>query len=265
MKIFKRVISTIAAAALMTVTLTACSKSSSSDGDGGTIKFGTFAEFPPFEYIVAKGVIGEFDGIDIAIAKQIGDDNDKDVLIENMDFDSLIDKLDSGDIDAAISGMTVTDERKQKVDFSEPYFNSKQVMIVNQKSDIAKATDMSNKRIVVIKGYTGETCVKKLGYSFQSFKKGSEAILELVNGKCDVVVLDSDTAQKYVNDYKELKIVEDSAQFPSEEYAVAVKKGNSELLEKINKTIKKMKEDGKITELAVKYADSDKSSSSASK
>ena len=259
MKKIRKVLCTITAAALMAVTFTACSNSSSS-GDGekkGEIKFGTNAEFPPFEYVVAKGVIGEFDGIDMAIAKQIADDNDKEAKIENMEFDSLLVALDNGKIDAAIAGMTVTDERKEKVDFSDTYYNAKQVMIVKEDSDIAKASDMKDKKIVVIQGYTGETCVKELGYSYQSFKKGTEAILELVNGKCDVVVIDSATADKYVKDNKGLKIVEDNDQFANEEYAIAVKKGNKELLDQINKTLKKMKDDGKIAELATKYLDAE--------
>jgi polar amino acid transport system substrate-binding protein len=257
MKKFVKVLSMTVAAAIMAVTFTACADSSSSSDSksGGSIKFGTNAEFPPFEYVVSKGVIGEFDGIDMAIAKQIGEDNNKEAKIENMEFDSLLVALDNGKIDAAIAGMTVTDERKEKVDFSEPYYNAKQVMIVKEDSNIAKASDMSDKKIVVIQGYTGETCVKKLGFSYQSFKKGTEAIMELVNGKCDVVVIDSATADKYVKDNKGLKVVEDNKEFENEEYAIAVKKGNKELLDEINKSIKKMKEDGKINELAAKYAD----------
>lgn len=257
MKKFVKILSMTVSAAIMAVTFTACADSSSSSDSksGGSIKFGTNAEFPPFEYVVSKGVIGEFDGIDMAIAKQIGEDNNKEAKIENMEFDSLLVALDNGKIDAAIAGMTVTDERKEKVDFSEPYYNAKQVMIVKEDSNIAKASDMSDKKIVVIQGYTGETCVKKLGFSYQSFKKGTEAIMELVNGKCDVVVIDSATADKYVKDNKGLKVVEDNKEFENEEYAIAVKKGNKELLDQINKTIKKMKEDGKINELAAKYAD----------
>ena len=262
MKKFTRILSTVTAAALMAVTFTACSNSSSSGDKKGSIKFGTNAEFPPFEYVVSKGVIGEFDGIDMAIAKQIGYDNNKEAKIENMEFDSLLVALDNGKIDAAIAGMTVTDERKEKVDFSEPYYNAKQVMIVKEDSDISKAKDMQGKKIVVIQGYTGETCVKDLGFSYQSFKKGTEAVLELVNGKCDVVVIDSATADKYVKDNKGLKIVEDNDQFGNEEYAIAVKKGNKELLDQINKSIKKMKESGKINELAAKYADASSDDSS---
>ena len=264
MKKLVKMLSLTVAAALMAVTFTACGDSSSSSSDKkGTIKFGTNAEFPPFEFVASKGVIDEFDGIDMAIAKQIGDDNNKDAKIENMEFDSLLVALDNGKIDAAIAGMTVTDERKEKVYFSETYYNAKQVMIVKEDSTIAKASDMADKKIVVIQGYTGETCVKKLGYAYQSFKKGTEAIMELVNGKCDVVVIDSATADKYVKDNEGLKIVEDNTEFENEEYAIAVKKGNKELLDQINKSIKKMKESGKINELAAKYADATDSDSSS--
>ena len=108
-------------------------------------------------------------------------------------------------------------------------------MIVKEDSDIASAADMADKKICVIQGYTGEICVKDLGYPYEAFKKGTDAIMELVNGKCDVVVIDSATAQKYVLDNQGLKIVEDASAFESEEYAIAVKKGNTELLDKINK------------------------------
>ena len=80
-------------------------------------------------------------------------------------------------------------------------------------------------------------------------------ILELVNGKCDVVVIDSATAKKYVGDNEGLKIVEDPGAFESEEYAIAVQKGNTELLDKINKSIDKMLADGTVNELAVKYTE----------
>ena len=109
--------------------------------------------------------------------------------------------------------------------------------------------------IYVIQGYTGEICVNDMGYPYESFKKGTEAVMELVNGKCDVVVLDSATAIKYVNDNEGLKIVEDPSAFESEEYAIAVAKGNTELLNKINTVLEKMINDGTISELGAKYSE----------
>lgn len=222
---------------------------------GGTLTFGTNAEFPPFEFVASNGVIDQYDGIDMAIAKQIAEKNGMTVAIENMEFDSLLVALQNGQIDAAIAGMTVTDERKEEADFSIPYYTATQVMIVKEDSDISSAADMENKKICVIQGYTGEICVKDMGYPYEAFKKGTDAIMELVNGKCDVVVLDSATSQKYVNDNEGLKIVEDASAFASEEYAIAVKKGNTELLDQINTAIDAMLTDGTIAELGAKYTE----------
>ena len=224
-------------------------------GEGGTIVFGTNAEFPPFEFVTSEGVIDQYDGIDIAIAKKIGEDNGMQAQINNIEFDSLLVALENGQIDAAIAGMTITEERKQSVDFSTPYYVATQVMIVPEDSEIASAADMEGKEIRVIQGYTGEIAVQGLGYPYQSFKKGSEAVLELVNGKCDVVVIDSATAQKYVSDNEGLKIVEDAEAFGEEQYGIAVKKGNTELLDKINASLDTMLADGFIGELAVQYQD----------
>ena len=217
--------------------------------------FGTNPEFPPFEYVTAsEGIIDEYDGIDMAIAKMIAEENDMTAVINSMEFDSLLIALQNGMVDAVIAGMTVTEERALAVDFSTPYYQATQVMIVKEDSDIEKAADMEGKIIAVIQGYTGETCVSEMEYEYESFKKGTDAIFELINGKCDVVVIDSATASKYVADNEGLKIVEDEEAFGNEEYAIAVKKGNTELLEMINESIEKMLEDGTIAELGDKYA-----------
>lgn len=259
MKKMTKAAALILAVAMMMSMLTACGGSSdaasASSGQGGTLTFGTNAEFPPFEFVTSSGVIDQYDGIDIAIAKQIAEENGMTAAIENMEFDSLLVALQNGQIDAVIAGMTVTDERQEKVDFSVPYYTATQVMIVKEDSDIAKATDMADKRICVVQGYTGEICVQDLGYPYETFKKGTEAVMELVNGKCDVVVIDSATADKYVSDNEGLKIVADASAFESEEYAIAVQKGNTELLDMINKAIEKKLMDGTISALGAQYID----------
>ncbi|MDO4306393.1 MAG: basic amino acid ABC transporter substrate-binding protein [Eubacteriales bacterium] len=248
MKKFTKVMALAVSAAMLT-----CVPVSAAE----TLTFGTNPEFPPFEFITADGVIDTFDGIDMAIAKEIAEANDMEVKMESMEFDSLLVALQNGQVDAVIAGMTVTDERKEAVDFSTPYYTATQVMIVKEDSDIEKAEDMADKKICVIQGYTGETCVNEMGYDYEAFKKGTEAIMELVNGKCDVVVIDSATAKQYVGDNEGLKIVEDPDAFASEEYAIAVQKGNTELLDKINTAIEKMIDDGTISELAAQYAEAD--------
>ncbi len=251
MKTFIKILAATLAAAALTVGLSSCNKT---DNEGKII-FGTNAEFPPFEFVSAEGVIGQFDGIDMCIAKEIGNQIGEEAVIENMEFDSLLIALDEGKVDAVIAGMTIDPERAESVDFSVPYYTATQVMIVPENSDIKSASDMADKKIAVIQGYTGEDCVKKLEYKYEAFKKGSDAILELMNGKCDVVVIDSATAENYIKDNKGLKIVEDSTAFDDEQYGIAVKKGNKELLEKINNSITSMKESGKIAEFTSQYID----------
>ncbi|MDE7321172.1 MAG: transporter substrate-binding domain-containing protein [Lachnospiraceae bacterium] len=265
----------VLAMTMMTAVFTACSSSTDTTNDGAatdlaavsqndaktapetgsTLTFGTNAEFPPFEFVTSSGVIDQYDGIDMAIAKKIAEMNGMTAAVENMEFDSLLVALQNGQIDAAIAGMTVTDERKEEADFSTPYYTATQVMIVKEDSDITSAADMADKKICVIQGYTGEICVKDMGYPYEAFKKGTDAIMELVNGKCDVVVIDSATAQKYVGDNEGLKIVEDASAFESEEYAIAVKKGNTELLDKINKSIEEMLDDGTVADLGAMYTE----------
>ena len=108
-------------------------------------------------------MIDQYDGIDMAIAKQIAEDNGMTAAIENMEFDSLLVALQNGQIDAAIAAMTVTEDRKEAVDFSVPYYTATQVMIVKEDSDIAAAADMADKKICVVQGYTGEICVNDMG------------------------------------------------------------------------------------------------------
>lgn len=263
-QLFKKV-SAVACAAALALSLAACgggapAQGGSASGEGGSettgkIVFGTNAEFPPFEYVSSSGgLIDEFDGIDIAIAKEIGETLGAEVEINNMEFDSLLIALQNGQIDAVIAGMTVTEERQKSVNFSTPYYSATQVMITKEGAGIEKAGDMEGKTIAVIQGYTGEIVVQDLGFEYESFKKGTDAILELMNGKADVVVIDSATAMKYVADNEGLVIVEDPDAFENEEYAIAVGKDNEELLGQINGVIEKMLAAGTIGELGDKYA-----------
>lgn len=251
MKKAVKILSIVLALAAVITLFAACGKK---EAETKTLTFGTNAEFPPFEFVASNGVIDNYDGIDMAIAKQVAEENGMQAKIENLEFDSLIVAVQNGQIDAAIAGMTIDKERLESVDFSIPYYKATQVMIVKEGSTITKAEDMADKKIVVIQGYTGESCVKDMGYKYEAFKKGSEAILELVNGKCDVVVIDSATAKNYVADNPGLKIVEDNNAFEGEEYGIAVKKGNTELLNKINASLEKMLADGTIEKLGAQYA-----------
>ena len=189
MKKFTKTLALVTAVVIAAMALTACGeqkkdsaadKTEQTSTDAKTIKFGTNAEFPPFEFVSNKGgVIGEFDGIDMAMAKQIAEDNGMTAEVNNMEFDSLLVALQNGQLDAVIAGMTVTDERKEAVDFSEPYYTATQVMIVKNDSTITKAADMADKKIAVIQGYTGETVVKDMGYKYEAFKRAQTLLWSL--------------------------------------------------------------------------------------
>ena len=251
----KKFIVTLSVMCFASLSLAGCGKKQ----DTNKLVVGTNAEFPPFEFVsVSGGVVDKYAGIDIEIIKKVAEDNGMKVEINNMEFDSLTVALSNGQISCAIAGMTITEDRKKSVDFSEPYYVAKQVMIVRgDNNDIKKATDMKGKKIAVVQGYTGQIEVENLGYkdTMSAFKKGTEAIQELVNEKCDVVVIDSATANQYIKDNPSLKIVEDDDAFASEEYGIAVKKGDTKTLEIVNASIKKMKEDGTIDAISAKYAE----------
>ena len=170
MKFFKKAAVVTLSVAMVTTLFAGCS---SKKKDDKTWVIGTNAEFAPFEYVSKKdAVINDYAGIDIEIIKKIAEDNGKKIKINNMEFDSLIVALKNKQVDGVIAGMTVTDERKEEVDFSEPYYVAKQVMIVKEdNTDIKTAKDMEKKTIAVIQGFTGEVAVKELGYKYEAFKK----------------------------------------------------------------------------------------------
>ena len=246
-------IAALAAAAIMSVTaLTGCGK------DSSKLIMGTNAAFPPFEFTTSQGLVGEFDGIDVAIAQKIAEALGKTLEVADMEFDGLIASVKTGKVDMAVAGMTITEERKQNVDFSDPYYVATQVMIVGaDNEEIKTAEDLKNgKKVGVVLGYTGDNIVTEtLQIAEENIvraNRGIDVVQDVKNGKLDAVVMDSATG-KALAEKNGLKVVEDPAAFESEEYAIAVKKGNTELLEAINTVLAEMEANGEIAALAEKY------------
>lgn len=253
MKKTARLLTSILVALMLISTLTACGGKSTEN----EIVFGTSATFPPFEFKTENGIIDNYDGIDIALAKQIADENGMKAAIVDMDFEILLDALEDGQVNAAIAGITVEESRLEQVDFSIPYYTATQVMIIKEDSDIYTAVDIKDKKICVVQGYTGESCINEMGYPYEAYPTGADAVAELVSGNCDVVIIDSATAKTYVQDNAGLKIVEDNNAFKTEEYAIAVQKGDTELLNMINEVIESKLADGTIADWGIKYAEMD--------
>ena len=211
---------------------------------------GTNAAFPPFEFINDQG---EVDGFDAALAKEIADELGVELVIENMNFDSLLNALQSGKIDFIAAGMTVTEERKKNVDFSTPYYNATQ-LIIKQKNneDIQSIEDLEGKIIGVQEGTTGDFEAEEIeGAQVSKFKKGIDAVMDLKNGKVDAVIIDSNPAQVFVSKNDDLVLLEE--ELTDEDYAIAVRKGDTKFLEIVNKVINELKQSGKYDELVKAY------------
>jgi len=250
----------LAIAAIMAVgALAGCSNTAKEANTSEKIIMGTNAEFPPFEFVAdeGEGVVGEFAGIDIEISKKIAEKLGKELVIENMQFEGLVASVQSGKIDFAAAGMTATDERRESVDFSDTYFVAEQVMVVKPDSTIEKAEDLKNANMVgVVLGYTGDAVVTD-DLAVEESKilrvsRGIDGVQEVKNGKLDAMVIDSATGIALAEE-NGLKVVKDAEVFAAEEYAIAVQKGDAELLEAINSVLAEMKANGEIDELAKKY------------
>lgn len=221
---------------------------------------GTNAAFVPFEFVTSadKGLVGEFSGVDVAIAQKIAEKADATLKIEDMDFDGLVASVKTGKVDFVAAGMTATEERKKNVDFSDTYYAATQVMVVSaDNEDIKSAENLKDgKKVGVVLGYTGDTVVtsdlKIAENNIIRANRGIDIMQDVVNGKLDAVVIDKTTGEQLANKTG-LKVVEDAEAFENEEYAIAVQKGNTELLEIINSVLTEMKENNEIEELVAKY------------
>lgn len=218
----------------------------------GVLTAGTNAEFPPFEYV---GDDGEADGFDIALIKAIGEKLGVEVQVENMEFASLVASIGTK-IDVAIAGMTVTDERKETVDFSNPYYEAVQYVILPAGSGIATAEDLKGKAIGVQLGTTGDFIAEEIeGAETAQYNKAVDAVNDLVNGRLDCVIVDKNPALVFESKFEGQVTAVDGAQFAfePEEYAIAIPKGDQALADKINTALQEMKDDGTFDALVSQY------------
>ena len=261
--IMKKIVSIALTVALMAAVVTGCGSDKGAAAGGasgidsaaladGVLTVGTNAEFPPFEYL---GDNGEPDGFDMALIKAIGEELGVEVVVENMEFDSLVSAIGSK-IDVAIAGMTVTDERKQSVDFSESYYNAVQHVLVPIDSTIATYDDLKGKTIGCQLGTTGDFIIEEIeGATSQQYNKAVDAVNDLANGRLDAVIIDSNPAGVFASKYPDKIKDLDGADFDFEieEYAIALPKGDTALQEAVNVAIKKLKDNGTFDKLVDQY------------
>lgn len=274
----KKLIAIVLCVMMAAVALTGCSSQSENRQSvdaikkAGKIIMATNAEFPPYEYRSEGNVVG----VDIDIANAIAEDLGVKLEIQDVDFDTIITSVQSGKVAMAIAGLTVTDERKESVDFSVSYATSTQYIIVRNDVNIESVKDLAGKKIGVQLGTTGDMVVSDeiKGYFDDDGKKTADGALENTGakveqyananlaaaamdaGKIDAVVVDKLTAELIVANYSDMKTVKflyADGSDTQETYAIAVAKGNDSLLEVINKVLENLKKEGKIDEFTINH------------
>ena len=252
-----------AAAVLAVLALVGCSKEGSAPATAAASApvaarvyvVGTDAAYAPFESQNEKGEIVGFD-IDIvsAIAKRSGIE----VKFVNTPWEGIFNALTQGDRDLLVSSITITDERRQTMDFTDPYFDAYQLIAVQADSKVARLDDLKALKVGVQTGSTGDEAVSKLqgktSPNIKRFESTPLALKELEAGGVDAVVADNGVVVNYVahNTGHKFKTVSDAA-FVPERYGIAVKKGNAELLAKLNQGLAAIKADGSYAGIQAKY------------
>ncbi|PTM56700.1 basic amino acid ABC transporter substrate-binding protein [Desmospora activa] len=240
---------------LAVIALLAGCSGTASDGNG-VIKVGTDAVYPPFE--TQKGN-GEIVGFDIDIIQAIAEAEEMEISVHHTGWDPLFEAIDRGQMDMGISAATITEDRKKKYDFSEPYFEAKQLILVPENADVKSLADLKGKKIGVQSATTGEAVVTKaFGKTYKGLRGYDDtpgAIDDLVAGRVDAVVADNGVVQDYMKKKLEggkFKTIEDDS-FDPEFYGIIVKKGNQEMLDKINSGLEKIQNDGTYDKIYNKW------------
>ena len=238
----------LAFAALAAAVLCGCS-----DSGADKVKMITEATFPPYEFLRGHEIVG----IDVEICRAIAQKLGREFSCETVDFDSVIPAVISGKADLAAAGITITEDRKKNVDFSVPYVKTGIVVIYKKAGGFAGAEQLKGKKIGVQGGTTSETYVlEELKQEPERSRSPAESVAALKSGRVEFVIADIDPAKNCVKGEPDLAI---SDFITSEEYAIAIKKGQPELLKAINETIAEIKADGRLAKWIADYtAEADK-------
>ena len=215
----------------------------------GVLTMGTNAAFPPYEFYEGEEIVG----IDAEIAGLLAEKLGLKLEIMDMDFSAIVTSVQTGGVDIGLAGMTVTEERLENVNFTNSYATGVQVIIVKEDSEIASADDLEGKLIGVQEGTTGYTfCSEDFGEeNVLAYTNGATAVQNLINGSVDCVVIDQQPAISFVEANEGLKILE--TEYVIEDYAAAVAKENTALLEALNTALDELIEDGSIQAVLDKY------------
>jgi len=211
----------------------------------GIVIMGTNPEFPPFEFISGGRVIG----IDVAIAEAIAERMGKTLVIESMEFGSLLMALNNGTVDFVAAGMTIRPDRLESVDFSIPYYRAMQAIIISENNTaIQNAADLQNVSVGAVAGYTGYIISRDTLRlpDLNAYSSPAMAIAALNQGSVDAVVLDITTARVLVHQNPGLRIVMDEPAFGSEYYGIAVRQGDSAVMDVVNEVLQELIDSGEL-------------------
>ncbi|MBO5198252.1 MAG: basic amino acid ABC transporter substrate-binding protein [Lachnospiraceae bacterium] len=240
----KKKLTLVFAAAMMILAMAGCGKEESK-----TLVMATNAEFPPYEY---RDDSQNIVGIDVEIAEAIAEKMGRELKIEDMAFESIITAVSTGKADIGLAGITVDEDRLEFVDFSDSYTTAAQVIIVKEGSAVAAPADLEGKKIGVQLGTTGDMYADDIAdATVERYNKGFEAVQALLQDKIDAVIIDREPAKVFVSENEGLKILDE--EYTLEDYAIAVKKGNTELLDEINEALQELKDSGELQKIIDKY------------
>ena len=217
------------------------------------LKMATNAYFAPYEFYEGEKIVG----IDAEIAAAIADKLGMELKIEDMAFDSILTAVQNGTVDFGMAGMTITEDRLKEVNFTTSYAKGVQAIIVKEGSSITSDDDLyaegANYKVGVQLGTTGDIyATDDFGSeNVTTYSNGNEAVLALIGGSLDCVIIDNEPPKALVAANSGLKILETA--YANEDYAICVKKGNSELLNKIDAAILELTEDGTIAAIVARY------------
>lgn len=256
----KKYIQVVCCFLLVVVMLAGCSNAAEKSviekiKEDGKLVLGTSADWPPYEFHIVEDGVDTIVGFDIEIGKAIAEELGVELVIEDMSFDGLLPALLKNKIDIIIAGMSPTEERKQSVDFSKVYYKSSQTALIHtkDKDKIKSIKDLTGLKIGVQKGAIQEGIAKEqiTDAKLEALSTIPDLVLQLSTNKVDAVVCETPVAQAYAENSKDLAVAEFKFASTSEGTAIAINKGNEELVELINKTLDKLIEEGKIQELFV--------------
>ncbi|WP_332648651.1 basic amino acid ABC transporter substrate-binding protein [Lysinibacillus sp. 54212] len=254
----KSIFKIIAPFAAASMILAACGSDdvkTGADGEITKIVAGTEATYAPFEYLDEKGNVV---GIDAEILAAIGEEMGVETEIKNVGWDPMLAQVTTGEIDMGAAAITITEDRKKAYDFTEPYYEASLLIVTKEDSKIESLKDLKDEKVAVQLNTTGHIAAQDLqgkgSTKILAYENFSVALTEVLNGSAQAAIGDNAVILEYIKNNPDagLKTIEDKS-FELDYFGYMVKKGNGELLDLLDEGLQKIKDNGKLDEIIMKY------------